>query len=105
MSTRLAMIQRLVEQGSNDPFVWYALAMEYRAAGQLEEALNAFLQVRDKFPKYVPTYLMAAQVAAELGRSEEARAWCQSGIDVAESQSESHARSELDIFLQNLEND
>ena len=62
MSKRLEVIERTLQAGSKDPFVWYARAMELRSLGRLEDAAQAFTEVAEKFPDYVPTYLMAAQV-------------------------------------------
>lgn len=99
MSERLAMIEKLLEKGSTDPFHWYARAMELRGLGRLEEALDAYAEVRERFADYVPTYLMAAQVAQELDRLDDARAWAEQGLEQAKKKGDAHAASELDQFL------
>lgn len=96
------MIEKLLEKGSTDPFHWYARAMELRGLGRLEEALDAYGEVRDRFEDYVPTYLMAAQVARELDRLEEARAWAEQGVAQAQRSGDGHAASELTQFLSTL---
>ena len=67
MADRLAMLEQLIESGSTDPFHHYARALELRSRGQLQDALSALSDVSQKFPDYVPTYLMAGQLAEELG--------------------------------------
>lgn len=99
---RLAMIEKLIAQGSADPFHWYARAMELRSLGRLEEALAAFADVRERFADYVPTYLMAAQVAQELDREDEARAFCEQGLEQAKAKGDSHAARELSQLLDML---
>lgn len=99
---RLAMIERLIAGGSADPFHWYARAMELRSLGRLEDALAAFADVRDRFADYVPTYLMAAQVAQELDRADEARAWCEQGLEQARAKGDAHAARELSQLLDML---
>ncbi len=96
---RLAMIERLIAGGSADPFHWYARAMELRSLERLEDALAAFADVRDRFADYVPTYLMAAQVAQELDRTDEARAWCERGLEQARAKGDAHAARELSQLL------
>ncbi len=91
---RLAMLEQMIAKGSNDPFVWYGRAMELRALGRLEESLSAFGELSATHPDYVPTYLMAGQVAEELGRPEDARAWYDRGMDEAAGR-DAHAHSEL----------
>jgi tetratricopeptide (TPR) repeat protein len=96
------MIEKLLEKGSTDPFHWYARAMELRGLGRLEEALEAYADVRERFEDYVPTYLMAAQVAQELDRTDDARAWAEQGIEQAQKKGDGHAKGELEQFLATL---
>jgi predicted RNA polymerase sigma factor len=101
-SKRLAMLEQVLAKGSSDPFHHYAHAMELRSVGRREDALAAFGAVTERFADYVPTYLMAAQLAGELGRRDEARAFCERGIDTARRRRDDHALSELTTFLQTL---
>jgi tetratricopeptide (TPR) repeat protein len=100
--SRLALIESMLAKGSTDPFHWYARAMELRSLERLEDALLAFGDVRDRSPDYVPTYLMAAQVAQELERTDEARAWCERGLERARAKGDAHAARELGQLLDML---
>jgi tetratricopeptide (TPR) repeat protein len=102
MNKRIEMLEKLIAQGSKDPFVRYARALELRGLGELERALAALDEVRTLHPDYVPTFLMAGQVAAQLGRTDEARAWLSQGVDVARVARDEHARSELQAALDAL---
>jgi hypothetical protein len=103
MSKRLEMIEAMIAKGSTDPFHHYARAMELRTLGRKDEALAAFAEVREKFSDYVPTYLMAAQVAIELGRVELAREWLGNGIAAAGRTRDAHALSEMEALLETLD--
>jgi len=96
------MIEKLLAKGSEDPFHHYARAMELRSLGRLDDALAAYADVRERFADYVPTYLMAAQVARELERTDEAKDWAQQGIAQAEAKGDDHARLELEQLLDTL---
>lgn len=96
---RLAFIEKMIAAGSTDPLHYYARAMELRSLGRLEEALTAFGEVRERFPDYVPTYLMAAQVAQELDQEDEARKWCEEGLEKARAQGNDHAAREIGQLL------
>jgi predicted Zn-dependent protease len=85
----------MIERGATDPFVHYAHAMELRSLGRLDEGLEALREVIARFPDYVPSYLMAGQVATELERVEDARALLSEGSSVAQRVSDAHALSEL----------
>jgi hypothetical protein len=102
MSKRLALFDKLITDGSADPFHHYGRAMELRSLGRKEEALAAFEAVFARFASYVPSYLMAAQVAHELQRPDHARQIAQAGILVAQSEGNDHALSELKSFVDAL---
>jgi len=102
MSKRLQMLEQMLAKGSTDPFHHYAHAMELRSVGRLQDALTAFANVRERFSDYVPTYLMAGQVAIELDDHAGARAWLSEGIAKAQATGNDHALSELQSALKTL---
>lgn len=95
---RLVMLETMIAKGATDPFVHYAHALEFRSLGELPKALEALTSVAERFADYVPTYLMAAQVAAELEKTEVAEQWCKRGLERADG----HAAGELQAFLDEL---
>ena len=92
---RLAMLEQRIAAGADDPFIFYARALELRSLGQLADALAALSEVEQRFPAYVPTFLMAGQIAVELDRADEARAFLDRGLALAARVGDEHARSEL----------
>jgi tetratricopeptide (TPR) repeat protein len=102
VNKRLERLERIIAQGTSDPFVRYARALELRGLGQLQQALAAFDEVRALHPDYVPTFLMAGQIATELDRIADARTWLEQGIAVAKAARDEHARSELQSALDAL---
>lgn len=102
MSKRLSLFEKLIEGGSSDPFHHYARAMELRSLGRGADALAAFEDVIARFPDYVPSYLMAAQLAQEHGDGARARALATAGIESAGRAGNDHARGELTELLDRL---
>ena len=102
MNKRLQMLETMIAKGSKDPFVRYARALELRSEGALEQALSALDEVRALHPDYVPTFLMAGQIAAQLGQIERAREWYEHGVRVASAARDEHARTELQAALDGL---
>jgi predicted Zn-dependent protease len=102
MNARLEKLEQLIAKGTRDPFVRYARALELRAMGRLEEALAALGEVRTLHPDYVPTFLMAGQIATQLDRVDDARTWLQQGIAAAKAARDEHARTELQAALDAL---
>jgi len=99
---RLAMLEQRIADGANDPFIFYARAMELRSLGELETSLSALDEVEARFPEYVPTFLMAGQIAGDLERMEDARGYLSRGLDLATRVGDEHARSELQQALEAL---
>lgn len=99
---RLLMLEKMIEKGSVDPFVFYARALELRGLDRLEEALTALADVETRFPDYVPTFLMAGQVAQTLDREGVARGYLERGLALATRVGDEHARSELQQALDAL---
>jgi hypothetical protein len=95
MSQRLDMLDKLIAKGSADPFVHYARAMELRSLSRNAEALEQFRLLRERFTAYVPTYLMAGQLALELGEADVAREFLQDGQARALEAGDDHAHAEL----------
>ena len=103
MSKRLLMLEGMVAKGSTDPFAWYALALEYSNAARLDDAVNTFTKLRELSPTYVPMYLMCGQVLVKAGRKAEGREWLEAGITTARAAGNTHALSELQSALGELD--
>lgn len=99
---RLAVIEAILAKGSKDPFHHYARAMELRSIDRKDESLAALTKLTMDHPAYVPTYLMAAQLAQDLGRGDEARRFAEIGIERARAAGDDHALSELTTLRNTL---
>ena len=102
MSKRLELFDKMLASGSQDPFHFYGRAMELRSLGRNEDALTAFIALTTSHPNYVPSYLMAAQLSQTLGRLDQARGLCESGMASAKREGNDHALSELSALLNSL---
>jgi predicted Zn-dependent protease len=98
-SKRLEFLLKMTAGGTNDPFPWYGLALEYRSLERYDEALAAFEHLRAATPEYVPMYLMCGQMLEKMNRKDDARAWLSQGIAAARTKGEAHALSELEAAL------
>jgi predicted Zn-dependent protease len=99
---RIATFKSFISRSPGDPFPRYGLAMEHKTQGDLAAAWTAFAELLDKFPDYVPTYLMAGGTLAALGRKDEAAAVYRRGVDAASRKGDAHARGELESALAEL---
>jgi predicted Zn-dependent protease len=99
---RLAFLEKLTREGTEDPLAWYGLAMEYRKLERWDEALQTFTTLRTRKPDYVAMYLMCGQMLGGIGRLDEARAWMEAGLSAARTKGDSHAASELESAIASL---
>jgi tetratricopeptide (TPR) repeat protein len=101
-SSRIDMLLGFIRQRPEDPFPRYALAMEYKNTGRLEEARGIFTELMATSPGYTASYLHAGNVLLSLGQFDQARSVYERGITVCAGSGDSHARGELESALGSL---
>jgi tetratricopeptide (TPR) repeat protein len=101
-STRLDILKNMVEQNPNDSFLRYGLAMEYKNAGDLEQAARAFRDLMAVNPDYSAAYFHGGQALEKLGKLEEAREMYRQGLEVTTRKGDLHTRSEIQAALDML---
>ena len=99
MNKRLDMLVQLVASGTADSFGWYALALEYRKLGRIDDALKTFEALSERDPDYLPMYLMAGQMLTEADRLVDAVWWLERGLALARRVGNSQAAGELEQAL------
>ena len=99
---RLTMLREFLEQNPGDAFARYGLAMEYSRLGQNRTALEQFSKLLELHPDYTNGYFMAAQTLERAGKTEEARAMLERGIEAARRTGNKHALSEMSGMLDSL---
>ena len=70
--TRLERLIEMRKDDPKDPFLIYAVAMEYQKAEQLELALTFYEELIENHPDYVGTYYHLAKLYEILKKTEEA---------------------------------
>ncbi len=102
-SARLEKLQRLLDADPGDSFTRYALALEYLSREDAEAGMTLLRETIEGDPAYVPAYQMLGQQLARRGEAEEAADVLRRGIDVARAAGETHAASEMQDELDDLE--
>lgn len=95
MSTRLEHIRGMLKDDPNDPFLWYAGAMELRNAGEHKEALEWYAHIHQHHPDYLPNYYQFGTLLEELGERKQALEIYAAGIALASGRGEGKTRTEL----------
>jgi tetratricopeptide (TPR) repeat protein len=105
---RIKFLQDEIENFPEDPFNFYALAMEYRSSGN-PDAAGLFEKLLQDFPNYLPTYYQAATYFFEAEQYARAETVFQAGIALAGTQGNEKALKELNgsysLFKSETEDD
>jgi len=91
---RIKYLQEEIENFPDDPFNYYALALEY-AGSAPHEAEPFFRKLLDKFPDYLPVYYQAANYYFDKGDIARAEDVFLAGISLAEKQKNEKTLREL----------
>jgi tetratricopeptide (TPR) repeat protein len=103
MKSRLEQLRKFLEEDPADTFTHYAIALEYAAQGQFEEAIGMFEEVLALDPKYVAAYHQLGLLYARMERTGEAMKILDQGIRVAGQIGDAHARAEMEEAIDALE--
>ncbi len=101
--SRLETMEAFVQRFPLDPFPRYALALEYRSAGRLDDAVRTLRELRERLPAYVPSYLQLGMLLNDSGRTDEAREVLHAGLLRSREAKDAHAASEIEALLESLE--
>lgn len=104
--SRIEMLKSFTEVEPQNPFNFYALALEYIEIDKSSAEL-LFKKLLNEFPEYLPTYFHAALFFVDLGDVNFSKIIYERGIQLAESQKDEKALKELKNSYQNFlfEND
>lgn len=100
---RLQQLLNYLADDPSDPFLIYAVAMEYKPTDP-EKAMEYLQKLLHHHPDYVPTYYHAAEVLVEnQGDEEDIKAVFEKGITVAREAGDHKSLQELKTAYTNWE--
>ncbi len=103
MSDRLGKLLEFYNQDKNDTFVRYGIALEYKATGDLDEAVKWLEGLRQNFTAYLPTYYQLGETYSNMGQYSKAQTVLEEGIRLARHDNDGHTLSELQALLDEVE--
>ncbi|MEM1095805.1 MAG: tetratricopeptide repeat protein [Bacteroidota bacterium] len=102
-ASRIEMLLAFYDEDPTDTFTQFALAQEYRKAGQPEQAVAFFEGLVRNHPAYVGTYYHLAEVYRDQGRTDDAIAVLNHGVQEGQRQRDFKAVSEMRDLLMQLQ--
>lgn len=101
-NTRLKQLYDFLERQPDDPFLKYAIATEHLKLDEREKALEGFRELRREHPAYLGTYYHLGKLLEQMGQEDAAEEVYLKGMDVARSQGNPRALSELQAAFASL---
>lgn len=101
-TARIAQLKQFLKEEPEDPFLKYALAMEYLDT-EPSKSRELFESLLENHPDYIGTYYHAAALYAEMDQRELAEKTYQTGIEKAKALNEAHALKELKTAYLNFQ--
>jgi predicted Zn-dependent protease len=100
---KIAGLNEILTMDPKNSFARYGMAMELANRGETAAALDQFDTLLANDPDYTAGYFMSAQTLAQAGRKADAIARLKGGIACAARSGNSHALSEMQGMLEELE--
>jgi len=98
---RLSNLESFLKEEPEDPFNWYAVAMEYKSL-DISKCQSPLEHLLKHFPDYLATYYQIAELLIEASKKEEAEVVLEKGIELAKSKNDLNTLRELQNLLNNL---
>ncbi len=99
---RIEPLKKVLAIDPNDEVAWFGLGKAYMEDENFEEAANALQQCVIVKPTYSAAYYAMAQSLHKLGRIEECRAVCATGIDVSMKNGDAMVTKNLELLKGSL---
>jgi len=96
---RLATLLTMARDKPNDPFLIFALALEYHGAGNEAESRSYFERLVNEFPDYVATYYQYGKMEEEKGNTARAADLYRAGINISRAAGNAKTARELQAAL------
>ncbi len=100
---RLKLLEQFTKEEPEDPFNWYALALE-EAKVNSTRAAELFEYVLEKHPDYLPAYYHAGNLLLSQGNQKRAEEILRAGVNLARQKGEQKTMGELRTLLDELIN-
>lgn len=92
---RITQLQTFLQQNPTDPFLHYALALEYLKKEEYNLALEIFTTLLEVSPTYVGTYYHLGKLYEKVGQPAAALTTYHNGMTIAQSLNDRHSYNEL----------
>jgi predicted Zn-dependent protease len=95
---RIEPLKKVLAMDPSDDVAWFGLGKAYMDDGSFEEAAQALRQCVTVKPSYSAAYYALAQSLQQLGRIDECRSVCDTGIEVSTKNGDAMVTKNLEML-------
>lgn len=99
MENRKKWIENMLQSQPNDPFLWYALALEHQKEENYPATIEIFENLVQKHPDYLPSFYQLGKAYEIIGEQEKAVDTFMEGKRLAKKNGDLKAAGELSEAL------
>ncbi len=100
--SRLEALKQMLAEDPSDPFLNYALALEYERSGEIQKAIGQAEKIMKQDPSYLPVYYMVATWQYKAGDLAAAKSHLLNGKALALKQNDHKTANEIQSFLDEI---
>jgi len=102
-NNKLEQLKAFIKETPNDPFLVYAIGLEYQKNNDLTKTRYYFDQLVTQFPDYLGVYYRYAEMEVSLNNIDAAKILYKKGIAIAKAQNNHKTLAELKGALMNID--
>lgn len=99
---RIEPLKKVLAIDPNDDVAWFGLGKAYMDDGNFEEAAKSLRQCLTVKPTYSAAYFALAQSLHKLGRLDECRSVCATGIEISTKNGDAMVTKNLEMLKSSL---
>lgn len=103
MIDKIAELNKLITEEPDDPFLHYALGLEYSKKKYFQEAMASFQTVLKFDENYLAAYYQLGLIFIELDIVDVAKTYIGKGIEIASRKKDYKTKHELEELLENID--
>lgn len=103
MIDKITELQKMLQEEPDDPFLHYALGLEFAKKKYFQEAMASFQAVLNFDENYVAAYYQLGLIFIELDIVDVAKTYILKGIKIAEDKKDLKTKHELEALLENID--
>ncbi|GIV27383.1 MAG: hypothetical protein KatS3mg027_1197 [Bacteroidia bacterium] len=102
---RIQQLLELIKEEPDDPFLHYAIGLEYLAEKNFQQAQQSFEKCLSLDSQYIPAYYQLGILLYNLNHKDKSLNYLKKGLEIAKNKKQLKDIAEFQSTITNIEND